>query len=116
MTLHFLGTDFESRAVTSAQMADAASDRVMAEIERQHVTNDQTGCPSALHLATAAIRRSYILPETMQHPVVQFECTNLALLIMALGLAPTAGPCRVANEKRVLVVPPNIKTQFAIDS
>jgi hypothetical protein len=116
MTLHFPGTDFESRAVTSAQMADAASDRVMAGIERQHGTNDQTGWPLALHLATAAIRRSYILPETMQHPVVQFECTNLALLIMAFGLAPTAGPCRVANEKRELVVPPNIKTQFAIDS
>ena len=33
-----------------------------------------------------------ILPETMQHPVVQFECIDIAFLIMAWGLAPTAGP------------------------
>jgi hypothetical protein len=91
MTVHFPGTDFESRAVTSAQMADAASDRVMAEIERQHVTNDQTGWPSALYLATAAIRRSYILPETMQHPVVQFECTNLCALDYGFG---SSSDCR----------------------
>ena len=116
MTLHFPGADFESRALTSAQMTDAASDRVMAGIERQHVTNDQTGWPSALHLATAAIRRSYILPETVQHPVVQSECANLALLVMAWGLAPTAGPCQVANGKRGIVELPNIKTPIAIDS
>jgi len=116
MTLHFPGTDFESCAVTSAQMADAASVRLMAETERQYTTNDHTVSPSALHLATAAIRRSYILPETVQHPVVQFECANLALLVIAWGLAPTAGPCRVANEKRGIVELPNIKTLIAIDS
>jgi hypothetical protein len=92
MTSQFPVACFETRALTLVQMADAASDRLMAEAECQHATNDQTVWPSALHLATAAVRRSYILPETMQHPAVQFECENLALLITAWGLAPTAGP------------------------
>ena len=88
----------EARAAD--QMADAESDRLSAETERQHVTDDQTVWPSAeaLHLATAAIRRGYILPETMQHPIVQFECINLAFLIMAWGLAPTDAACRVAPD------------------
>jgi hypothetical protein len=88
----------------------------MAETERQHATNDQTVWPSALHLATAAIRRSYILPETMQHPAIQVECANLALLIMAWGLAPTAGPCPVADEKRIIEELPKTETSTAIDS
>jgi hypothetical protein len=88
----------ESRAAD--QMAEADRDRLSAESERPHVTGDQAVLPSpeALHLATAAIRRGYILPETTQHPVVQFECANLALLIMAWGLAPTDAACRVAPE------------------
>jgi hypothetical protein len=82
------------------QMADAASDRLSAESERPHVTEDQADWPSpkALHLATAVIRRGYILPETKQHPVVQFECTNLAFLIMAWGQAPADAAYRVAPD------------------
>jgi hypothetical protein len=81
-------------------MADAASDRSFAEGERPHVTEDQAVWPSAeaRHLAVAAIGRGYILPETMQHPVIQFECINLAALIMAWGLAPNAAAFRVAPD------------------
>ena len=57
------------------QMAEADNDRLSAEIERQHVTDHQAVWPSpeALHLATAAIRRGYMLAETMEHPSVKFE-------------------------------------------
>lgn len=48
------------------------------------------GIPSAraLQMATAAVRRHYVLPETMGHPVVRAECLQLAYLIQAYGLAP----------------------------
>ena len=88
----------EARA--SDQMADAASDRLSAEGERPHVTDDQTIwlSPEAFHLATAVIQRGYILPETMEHPAVKSESINLAFLIMAWGLAPTAAASRVARD------------------
>ena len=100
MATQFPSTGFEIRAATADQMADAASDRLIAGSERPGVTDDRAGWPSpeALHLATAAIWRGYILPETMQNPVVKFESTNLAFLIMAWGLAPTAAACRVAPD------------------
>jgi hypothetical protein len=52
------------------------------------------GMPSAeaLRLATAAIRRRYVLAETMQHPVVRSECMRLAYLIEAYGLATAPSP------------------------
>ena len=42
--------------------------------------------PEALQLATDAIHRRYLLPETMQHPVVKSECISLAYFIQAYGL------------------------------
>ena len=43
--------------------------------------------PEALQMATDAIRRRYVLPETMQHPEVRSECLWLAYLIQSYGLA-----------------------------
>ena len=43
--------------------------------------------PEALDMATAAIRRRNVLPETMEHPAVRAECLSLAYLIQAYGLA-----------------------------
>jgi hypothetical protein len=40
----------------------------------------------ALQLATDAIYRCCLLPETMQHPAVKSECMTLAYLIQAYGL------------------------------
>ena len=47
------------------------------------------GMPSteALQMATDAMRRHYVLPETMEHPAVRSECLRLAYLIQAYGLA-----------------------------
>ena len=42
--------------------------------------------PEALQLATDAIRRRCLLPETMQHPMVKSECISLAYFIQAYGL------------------------------
>jgi hypothetical protein len=65
-----------------------------------HVTADHTvwPAPEALHLATAVIRHGYVLPETMEHPIIKFETVNLALLFVAWGLAPTAVACRIARD------------------
>ena len=91
MTLRFPSTQAgnEIRAAKADRIAGAASDRLIAEIERQNVADDQTvwPAPEALHLATAVIRRGYLLPETMEHPIIKFECINLAYLFMAWGLA-----------------------------
>ena len=40
-------------------------------------------------MACDAMRRHYLLPETMEHPAVRAECLRLAYLIQAYGLAPT---------------------------
>ena len=45
--------------------------------------------PEALQMATDAMRRHYVLPETMEHPAVRSECLRLAYLIQAYGLAST---------------------------
>ena len=81
-------------------MAEADRDRLSAKTGQQHVTDDQTILPSpeALHLATAVVQCGYILPETMEHPVVKFETINLALLIIAWGVAPPGAACRVARD------------------
>jgi hypothetical protein len=62
------------------------------------VTDDQTvwPTPEALNLATVVIRRGYMLPETMEHPIIKSESINLALLFLAWGLAPTVAD-RVAR-------------------
>ena|SRR5579872_3568748 len=63
------------------------------------------GMPAAkaLQMATAAIRRRYMLPETMEHPVVRAECLELAYLIQAYGLAshrPDGRPAPKAKADR----------------
>jgi hypothetical protein len=45
--------------------------------------------PEALQMAIGAMGRHYVLPETMQHPVVRSECLRLAYLIQAYGWAST---------------------------
>ncbi len=58
------------------------------------------GMPSAkaLQMATEAVRRRYVLPETMEHPVVRAECLQLAYLIQAYGLASRPPEARPAPE------------------
>ena len=65
-----------------------------------HVTDDQTvwPAPEALHLATAMIRRGYMLPETAEHPIIRFDFIGLALLFVAWALTPTAAAHRVARD------------------
>jgi hypothetical protein len=91
---------YESHGAKADQLAVSVSDGSIAEVEYRLVADDQTVWPSAeaRHLATAAIQRGYILPETMQHPAVQFECLDIAFLIMAWGLAPTGAACRIARD------------------
>jgi hypothetical protein len=45
--------------------------------------------PSALRTATNALRRHYILPETLLHPAVVDQVRELARLLSAYGLVPT---------------------------
>ena len=54
--------------------------------ERPHDAPLGMPSPEALQMATDAIRRRYVLPETMQHPEVRSECLRLAYLIQSYGL------------------------------
>lgn len=47
------------------------------------------GMPSAraLEMATDAVNRLYVLPETREHPVIRAQCLQLAYLIQAFDLA-----------------------------
>ena len=56
-------------------------------IQRPHDGSLGMPSPEALQMATGAIRRRYALPATMDHPAVKFECTWLAYLVQAYGLA-----------------------------
>ena len=56
-------------------------------IERPHDLPLGMPSPEALQMATDAIRRHCVLPETMHHPAISFECTGLAYLIQAYSLA-----------------------------
>ena len=58
-------------------------------IERPHDVPLGMPSPEALQMACDAMRRHYLLPETMEHPAVRAECLRLAYLIQAYGLAPT---------------------------
>ena len=58
-------------------------------IERPHDLPLGMPSPEALQMATDAIRRHCVLPETMHHPAISFECMRLAYLIQAYGLAST---------------------------
>ena len=44
----------------------------------------------ALEMATEAVNRLYVLPETKEHPVIRAECLQLAYLIQAYDLASRA--------------------------
>ena len=75
----------------------------------RNVTDDQTvwPAPEALHLATTVIRRGYMLPETAEHPIIKSEFINLALLVVAWGLAAApaakkaAAPAKAAPQTTV---------------
>jgi hypothetical protein len=45
--------------------------------------------PYALQIATDAVCRLYILPETERHPVVEDQALELAYLLAAYGLGQT---------------------------
>jgi hypothetical protein len=68
-----------------------------AKAERQYATDDQTvwPAPEALRLATAVIGRGNILPETVEHPIIKFECIKTCVLVCRSGssspLPPHAG-------------------------
>ena len=63
--------------------------------------------PEALQMAIDAIRRRYVLPETMQHPEVGSECLRLAYLLQSYGLTtPILGLQHVEPDKPLYAVSP----------
>ena len=56
----------------------------------------------ALQMATAAMRRRYVLPETIEHPVVRAECfaTGLSDPGLRFGISPARWtPCAEGHGK-----------------
>ena len=75
--------------------------------ERPHDAPLGMPSPEALQMATDAVRRRYVLPETMQHPEVGSECLRLAYLIQSYGLTtPKLGPQHVEPDKPLYAVSP----------
>ena len=66
-------------------------------IERPHHAPLGMPSPEAMQMATDAIRRRYVPPETMQHPEVRSQCMRLAYLIQAFGLGPEPGQLNRKN-------------------
>jgi hypothetical protein len=58
-------------------------------IEHRHDMPLGMPSPEALQMAIGTMGRHYVLPETMQHPVIRSECLRLAYLIQAYGWAST---------------------------
>ena len=67
--------------------------------------------PEAIRTATDATRRRYVLPETMHHPEVRFQCLWLAYLIQAYGLV-TATPA--SRQKRTETPPATTSPRFGL--
>ena len=91
-------------------------------IERPHDVPLGMPSPEALRMATDAIRRRYVLPETMQHPEVRSECLRLAYLIQSYGLTTAkAEPPHVKPDKPPLYAvsprqwPPPLRSMVRID-
>lgn len=63
--------------LTSAERLEAAQTGLLSP-----------GSPRALQMATDAIGRHNVLPETNQHPAMQSASLQLAYLLMAYGLVP----------------------------
>ena len=61
--------------------------------------------PEALQMASDAMSRHYVLPETMHHPVIQSVTGRLAYTLMAYGLVPT--------KPELAAVPPDIAVQHS---
>jgi hypothetical protein len=75
--------------------------------ERPHDAPLGMPSPEALQMATDAILRCYVLPETMQHPEVRSECLRLAYLVQFYGLTtPRAEPRHVEPDKPLYAVSP----------
>ena len=71
-------------------------------LERPHDAPLGMPSPEALRMATDAIRRHYLLPETMQHPEVRSECMRLAYLIQCYGLTTAKSEPRHAKPDKAL--------------
>ena len=42
----------------------------------------------AMQMARDALRRGFVLPETVSHPAIESQVMSLAYLLMAYGLVP----------------------------
>lgn len=54
----------------------------------------------ALRMATEIVRKGYILPETMLHPVIKSSITKLAYELVAYGLVPAEPELTSATDRR----------------
>jgi CheY-like chemotaxis protein len=101
--------DFEALQRLSARFEDLADRREVetsevygvADISAFHTTELDTPLgmppPEALRMATEAMCKHYIMPETRNHPVVRSECMRLAYTLFAYGLVPTK-PARAVTQ------------------
>jgi CheY-like chemotaxis protein len=91
----------ESEELEALRAAEALAMRLTERecLEGEHlaatdISHREMGMPSpeALRMATDAICRHYVLPETPRHPMVRSACVRLAYQLMAYGAASTTAP------------------------
>ena len=83
-------TDFQALHNLAFRHTELAEEREAEERMATQVPGRLFGLPSpqALKMATEAILRGYVFPETVLHPVVTSSIMGLAYQLMAYGLVP----------------------------
>ena len=93
-------TALAKRREADEQRAHKAADGLALRVAEANRTDERTATsgpglpmglpsPQALQMATDAIGRHFVLPETRQHPVIKSAAMELAYLLMAYGLVPS---------------------------
>ena len=68
----------------------------------------------AVQMAREALRRGFVLPETVSHPAIDNQVMSLAYLLMAYGLVPEPrGPDRIITRRKSAAVTAIARTQAA---
>jgi hypothetical protein len=68
--------------------------------------------PQALQTATEALRRQYVLPATVLHPVILRQALELGYLLSAYGLVPVE-PQTAADQSDIAVDTPRKSSRTA---
>jgi hypothetical protein len=92
--------------------AEASEEAAMVTLRRRCSADQPTR--HAMQMAREALRRGFVLPETVSHPVIEKQVMSLAYLLMAYGLVPEQRePDRIVTRRKSAAVTAIARTQAA---